>query len=330
MLQDSVIVFDHAEPPVSRHSDEITAMDLFPDGQTVASTSGERPVQLWNTQTGEQTKRLDVGSDSVSGRFNLLACAQDIIDTWGPGTFIVALDVNREEKIASILLCGGRIFLPDDGRDIYHWSSDFRETAVSEGTIQRTDKVVIAGTMAVNQACDLREQDCLRLCEAYRDTLGAAESYWEVKQQQVGLQAGQYVTALLNKTWEKRPGKTWKALYLSRPFECSLVPFLESTWGLQVSFCSGYARRVKMRELMADLLPAYMGRQIQPLVGWEKLRDVHDVINCLRHGDLPQWLAHVAKKDYESFELLNTWMRLLATDLSDTGIDATGKHFVVA
>ncbi|KAI7550223.1 hypothetical protein KC331_g3314, partial [Hortaea werneckii] len=189
MLQDSVIVFDHAEPPVSRHSDEVTAMDLFPDGQTVASTSGERPVQLWNAQTGEQTKRLDVGSDSDSGRFNLLACAQDIVDTWGPGTFIVALDVNKEEKIASILLCGGRIFLPDDGRDIYHWSSDFRETAVSEGTIQRTDKVVIAGTIAVNQACDLREQDCLRLCEAYRDTLGAEESYWEVKQQQVGLQA---------------------------------------------------------------------------------------------------------------------------------------------
>ncbi|KAI6915045.1 hypothetical protein KC318_g129 [Hortaea werneckii] len=103
MLQDSVIVFDYAESPVSGHGDELTAMDLFPDGQTVASTSDDRPMQLWNAQTGEQTERLNDGSDSDSGRFNLLACAQDIVDTWGPATFIVALDVNREEKIASIL-----------------------------------------------------------------------------------------------------------------------------------------------------------------------------------------------------------------------------------
>ena len=117
-------------------------------------------------------------------------------------------------------------------------------------------KIIIGALVTVNEKCSIDERKCwLDSCSAL-EPLGTFAARWELNERQGGIQAGQYVVGQFNQTWCKIQGKTLKQFQLEQEDDL-LLPFLESTWGLQVSFCTSVARRVPLRELVADMLPIF-------------------------------------------------------------------------
>jgi len=123
--------------------------------------------------------------------------------------------------------------------------------------------------------------------------LGTFGAHWELHERQAGIQTGQYVLGQFNQTWRKVQGKTLKQLQLEQE-DNLLLPFLEATWGLQVSFCTSVARRVPLRELVADVLPIFANTLfLQPEL-WEGLITNHNIIDAFQNHGLREWLKKLA------------------------------------
>ncbi|EWZ52418.1 hypothetical protein NW765_001586 [Fusarium oxysporum] len=157
--------------------------------------------------------------------------------------------------------------------------------------------------------------------------LGTFPSYWEVSERQLGLgfQGGQNAVGIVNlaKTWVKRLGQTKKSNILAK--RSLSIADLEGPFAVKVSFCTGIARRVRLRELLANILPAYVADLATTPCYWERLQGC-DILEILRHED---FRAHYQKLDRElqaEFETLAIAALFL---LQDTGVDRKGENFVV-
>jgi hypothetical protein len=70
---------------------------------------------------------------------------------------------------------------------------------------------------------------------AYIRHLGTREATWELREKQVGGQAGQYAVLAFNATYIKQNGVTLKQHQLMLSFNEIDLAFLNSTYGLQIS-----------------------------------------------------------------------------------------------
>ncbi|KAF8865938.1 hypothetical protein BDZ45DRAFT_379368 [Acephala macrosclerotiorum] len=219
-------------------------------------------------------------STQYTPKYDLLASPEDILDTWGPGKFVFRKD--RQEKPCAISVGGGVIYAIDDTAKTFHWSlrdpldsgewqMDLHDkencrtefgTAPYSVSFEPHLKVVVGTLVTVNETCSLDEEKCWSNCYHAMQPLGTSGPYWKAAERQGGMQAGfQYVFANLNQTWAKDDGKTLKQMFLDYD-DIHLISFLECRWGLQVSFCTGVAKRVLLRQLVADVIPLFARRAI--------------------------------------------------------------------
>lgn len=129
-----------------------------------------------------------------------------------------------------------------------------------------------------------------------------------------GAQAGQYGVVTFNTVLEKVPGVPLKEVVLDRLQKGQdYLSFLASSYGLQVSFCSGLARRVRMRDLLAELLPVYAQRNLVPTRSWSRLQDHYHIADVLARGDIQDVFRLMHSNDpvcFQEFWLLTlglTW-----------------------
>ncbi|KAI9740892.1 MAG: hypothetical protein M1818_004497 [Claussenomyces sp. TS43310] len=188
---------------------------------------------------------------------------------------------------------------------------------------------ILIGATTVNSTCPLDKQSTWIASDSsgWVEHLGPQREYWEANEQQIGLQAGQYAVLQFNRTLTKRPGVTLKQYHLNQPPNRISIPFLESPWGLQVSFCTGVARRVALREVLADVVPAFVEAQGAVPQGWDALKNTHDMIGAFKGPELKIWL-NALPLDLQIL-VLNIVHRTLNI-LKDTGIDSKGEHFSIA
>jgi hypothetical protein len=102
---------------------------------------------------------------------------------------------------------------------------------------------------------------------------------------------------------------------------------LESHFGVQVSFCTGIARRVRLCELLADILPAYITALVAQHPLWKSLNEELHIIDALRGPNLTRWLDELDHEHQKTFESLVMAVLLL---LQGTGIDRKGQNFIIA
>jgi hypothetical protein len=123
----------------------------------------------------------------------------------------------------------------------------------------------------------------------------------------------------------KQRGLTKKARLLAQ--KSIYTADLDDDFGIQVSVCTGIARRVQLRDLLADVLPAYvLGLVTKPRL-WTSLRDEFHIIEALRGSGLKDWLGSLNHDHQQAFENLVTAVLFL---LQDTGVDRKGQNFVIA
>jgi nucleoside phosphorylase len=257
-------------------------------------------------------------------KYDIIANIEDILDTWGPGQLVVRCTDSRP---CAIRLGGG--FITSDSTDgrKFHWSRNVDIENLSPMQQDWRQKVLI-GAVTINRLCTIDENQYWSKSSTVLEPLGTYSSWWELNQKQSGFQAGNYVLYQINGVWCKMHGRTLKQSKLEQDDEM-LIPFLEDLWGLQVSFCTSVARRVTLREMVADLLPTFAttiyNNEQQKL--WEELENNHNIIECLKGSDLSIWFRSLSPQLYEYTLSL---IRKIFNVLQHTGIDREGKYLSVS
>jgi hypothetical protein len=128
-------------------------------------------------------------------KFDLLACAEDMLDTWGPGELIT--DVNDPDKLLAVSIGGGFITaIKKAEQTIFHWSDESPSIEIRSIGFDRRSEVIIGALIVENSSCKANIQEQIGKAVAFLEELGTFPSYWEVSERQLGLglQGGQYLT----------------------------------------------------------------------------------------------------------------------------------------
>jgi hypothetical protein len=271
-----------------------------------------------------QTNRNSTPSENQL-EHDLLTSAEDLLDTWGPGNFIMRKD--SEENPCAINIGGGIVCTADNTGNVFHWSRRGGFDGPFPVPFDPCTKIVIGALVTVNEDCSIDETKCWQNSCAALENLGTYGTHWEPNERQSGVQFGpQYVLGQLNQTWCKIRGKTLKQFQLEQEDDL-LIPFLENAWGLQVSFCTSVARRIPLRELVADVLPIFANTLLITPNLWDDLITNHSIIDAFHRNDLRNWLTKLAP---ELRECVLKLVRRILEILQHTGVDAEGKHLTIA
>lgn len=263
----------------------------------------------------------------LARRKDIRASPVDILDTWGPGYMVAS--ANDPNVLYSFSVGGGTI--TSTGTSVtpqLHWSREVVEATRTTSTFRRNEKAIVGATIIENFECQ-SAADRLRDSYDMLQELGTFPSYWEVMERQVGIgaQVGQIALALFEaqQGWVKMQGVTKKSRMLSVP--TIYLSDLNGMFGVQVSICTGIARRVRLRDLLADLLPVYVSNLFVKPPLWRDLVG-DNAIEALRGAGLEQWLESLSDDGSRSdFARLVFEVLFL---LRDTGIDRKGEKFVIA
>lgn len=275
-------------------------------------------------------------STQTDKRFDVSASLENVLDTWGPGELIFT-----QEHINSpfaIKLGGGYIQHPVSDEK-YHWHNlldrlsrtplDLRKEVLIGSSIRVNDSWI-----HVNASCGKNEEECWTNSANMHEELGTHREYLEFTENQFGLQGGpDHFAVTMNRVWEKKRGKTIKARNLERSNN-ELIPFLEFYWGVRVSLCTGVAQRVRLRDLVADMLPVFQNifNSQEEEERWLDLNRNHNIIETFRDNSPIQmtvlkWLS-VLPKELHGFVLKR--VRQILTALKDTGLTPDRRNFSVA
>lgn len=274
--------------------------------------------------------RATVFSETRS-RLDLVASPEDLLDTWGPGELIASKD--DSENVYAISIGGGLITSTsaanqETNSPALHWSRTSRLDTLPMTMFRCSEKVKIGARVSTNDKCEAEPHKQLRMAFSLLEELGTFPGYWEVSERQLGLgiQAGQSTVAFLqfNQTWVKRYGLTKKSKMLAQ--KSLYLADLEGLFGVQVSVCTGIARRIRLRDLLADVLPAYVGALVTKPRHWKSLLEDFDLLTALRGGDLGTWLGKLDHDLQKTFESLVVAVLFL---LQDTGVDRKGQNFII-
>lgn len=263
----------------------------------------------------------------VVPRKHMLASPVDILDTWGPGCMVAS--ANDPNILYSVSVGGGTITCTGTSTTLQlHWSKEFDKTTTRMYAFPRDQKSLIGATITENNAC---QSAAARLgeCQNFLQEIGTSTDSWHVMERQLGfgLQGGETGVAIFqfHQTWVKMPGVTKKSAMLSR--RVIYVSDLDHMLGVQVSICTGIARRVRLRDLLADLLPAYVAELSVEPEYWKDLVNNANALEALRESDIKEWLEALDRPSRVEFEALVFAVLCL---LRDTGIDRRTEEFVVA
>lgn len=96
--------------------------------------------------------------------------------------------------------------------------------------------------------------------------------------------------------------------------------------GLQVSACTGNARRVSLRCVAADNIPKYW-KILPPLERWKTLRDTHGMLDSLRGNNFSSWIQNLPSSLGKlAFDIVQGVFRIL----EKTGLSQDGKTLVLS
>jgi hypothetical protein len=187
--------------------------------------------------------------------------------------------------------------------------------------------MLIGTPVVINDRCILDSEECRKRSSAFLEPMGTYRTFWYHDERQIGIQGGQYAVIQAIAAAHKMPGRNLKQHIIEQD-EKMLVSFMNELWGVQVSFCTHVARRVPLRELVADLLPALaaVSSSSRDALSWEQLKQL-DIIDAFQKDEVFKWLAKLPEPLHK--EVLKM-IRVLLKVLQHTGLDREKKNLVVA
>ena len=259
-------------------------------------------------------------------KYDLVASPEDLIDTWGPGRFIKGLSSTKVDRLYAIEIGGGVIRPTAEDANRFHWEKGILDYEGLSTQFDSRTKIVIAATR-LNELCPLNQSQSWLACNPFMENLGTGPDYWRLAEIQAGSQAGQYIMLQFNSTWVKQDGITLKDRELNATPETIYLPFLESLSGLQVSLCTGVARRVPVREMLADVMKAYIEKRLPIPILWNDLLNNHKIVHTFQGPHMETWFQ---KLSAELQTLVVRIVRYILSILGDTGYNEQTDELVIA
>ncbi|KAF2635645.1 hypothetical protein P280DRAFT_436913 [Massarina eburnea CBS 473.64] len=304
----------------SDSADPLCSLIVEPAELTCIGEMLQAPVMAFRVHQPQETFH------EQNHKHDLETTANDLLDTWGPGNFIVPSHGFHHPR--AIRIGGGIIFCVDALRSWYHWSKTAPpEEDWPDEPLYPSSNIRIGGAVVdVNGLCQLDEKNSWTRSNAAFEYLGTQVDHWKEDERQFGFQAGQYVLVQGASTRRKIPGTTLKQKILEHD-SAQIFSALNCLWGLQVSFCTGVARRVPLRLLIADLLPVF-ARNLPPSHHpWDQLNIDHKIIASFQDDTVLDWIFTLP---VDISEYVRGLVRNILCTLEPTGIDAKNDHLIVA
>ncbi|CZR54710.1 uncharacterized protein PAC_04594 [Phialocephala subalpina] len=280
------------------------------------------------------------GTRDEQESYDLFACPEDLVDTWGPGQFLASSVESKADggKLTAIML-GGGVIKPTSAKSntkVLHWSNETDPRHDSPVRFTRKEPLIISGVVNINATCQSDTVQRWSSFVASLTNIGTTPEYWRYTEFQAGmaLMGQQFVGGQVqfNKTWTWHPGNSWKHQYLGLIADNLPLAELDRPWGVLVSACTGVARRVPLRHLLADVMPAFAGNLIETPQTWQALQP--GIVQALKQGssNVKQWYDGLSNQP--DFQELQSFTRRLIRHillvLRDTGIDRDHKTFRIA
>ena len=201
---------------------------------------------------------------------SVLTTCRALAETWGP-TWLVPAGNSHPEYYRQITIGTGRIIRSNedttnsiDGAVSCHWEfgtsppRTFTDNLPESALIPKRMKILIGGmsksALETNHKCTYTLDNLERDYGLYMSPLGTMASSWTYNERQVGLTASQYIGISVMGTQKKVPCITQKQSiwnkWTNQPSRAN-PHVLNLYLGVQISHCTGNARRVKLRDVMA-------------------------------------------------------------------------------
>ena len=159
-------------------------------------------------------------------RYDVLANAEDFLDTWGRGYFIHSKA--NPGKIHAIAVGDGFVTLVDSKTSRFHWAKGELPESALKVTFEPYSMMRIGAAVSINNDCCIDEAACRKSSFCALEPLGTHEAFWEAQERQLGFQGGQYLIGTYCQTWKKIPGTTLKQRNLQQD-DWRLINFLEQS-----------------------------------------------------------------------------------------------------
>lgn len=203
-----------------------------------------------------------------SNPISILTSVEAFADTWGPIWEVSAGEYLpnyiRQLNVSTGLICRVQASLgcAIENAIPCHW---FNSSGIiplpspwdyDNALIRRNQKLLIGGlassSLTINGACSYKLDDLESHYGLHMTPMGTAASSWVMSERQVGFSASQYVGITLAGIQKKSPCVTQKQAiwnkWTNQPTRAN-PRILNSYLGVEISHCTGNARRVRLRDL---------------------------------------------------------------------------------
>ena len=179
--------------------------------------------------------------------------------------------------------------------------------------------------ITANISCPLVTGESRKESESYLSSLGTESGYWKLANVSAQFPVGwhPFIIPVGAAVTNKQSGIPLKRALLDRRIRDKDFSLFEEPWGLQLSLCTGVARRVPLRALIEESLLRYVDNL--SIDGWEKLKT--KATPAIR-GDrrFTEWTQTL---EQDERQCMQTIFEKLLELLKDTGFDQSGKHFSI-
>ena len=224
-----------------------------------------------------------------------------------------------ETKTKELRSTEGHLDMP-----MFHWSPKYGSymELKTQPTFSCWDWLRI-GALNTNLDCPLRPDECRKKSQQRLSNLGTEADFWELSERQAAFQAGYYTVFQVGNTYARKLGRTVKQQIIEQWSMFQDIHTLDVLWGLQVSLCTGLARRVSLLHLIQDSLLDH----VNPLKHerWHKM--VPEVRAAFRGCiNIDYWIMGLDSEQKIDLIAIITYVLGL---LRHTGLDRDGKSLSV-
>lgn len=178
--------------------------------------------------------------------------------------------------------------------------------------------------VVANGACPLIVADSRRESEPFLSSLGTSPDWWSMTEiQGMAAVTPPYFMVQGAFSMTKQSGISLKHVLLDRWVGDETFSLFDEPWALQVSLCTGVARRVPVRALIEEPLIAFADSLNIP--GWTSPRQRAIAALCAEAG----FSAWAAELNLIEPRCMRTVLGRLLHVLKDTGFDPSGKYFSI-
>ena len=321
-------ILKHDRPTVEVSYKQLACMGELVGGEVIVfrmlNVLPSNPFAMRRSDAIDSSKEQERSPDGTGALF--VGSMGDIIDSWGPAVLISDPEpgVPYGDKIKSVLIGSGAITrvtnkTSPSSHPLYHFGRSQDLTAPIP-TFNIRDRLTI-GAISVQKLCPLDPTKCRKSSEPYLDALGTCDDHWNLTQRQMMVQAGQYVGLQVGNVYSKVKGRPLKTTILEMWRLVHDFRILLQPWGLQVSLCTGVARRVPLRELVEEPMFLYIDKLALP--GWDEIKsDIRTAFG----GTIEEYISWTTGLCGRERECLIQIITFFLEVLKDTGVDREGKR----